>query len=131
MSRRQNWTDDEEAVLSHFFKAGLSDEGLSKLLGRDMNAIRAKRQKLGLRIYPKKVKTDLSKLLPAQITTPISPPKHADNLPDVGVQMKHLLDDHHIEQAILQDILVQLRDMNSLFRRLEKVTPNEPTKPEK
>jgi len=128
MSRRTNWTDEEEVVLTHFFKSGLSDEELSKLLGRDTNAIRAKRQKLGLRIHPRKIKVDIPM---KEITTPISPPKHADNLPDVGVQMKHLLDDHHIEQAILQDILVQLRDMNSLFRRLEKVTPNESTKPEK
>lgn len=128
MSRRTNWTDEEEVVLTHFFKGGLSDEELSKLLGRDANAIRAKRQKLGLRIHPRKIEVDIPM---KQTTTPISPPKHADNLPDVGVQMKHLLDDHHIEQAILQDILVQLRDMNSLFRRLEKVTPNESTKPEK
>jgi len=128
MFRRTNWTDEEEVVLTHFFKSSLSDEGLSKLLGRDTNAVRAERQKLGLRIHPRKIKVDIPM---KEITTPISPPKHADNLPDVGMQMKHLLDDHHIEQAILQDILVQLRDMNSLFRRLEKVTPNESTKPEK
>ena len=128
MPRRTNWTDEEEVVLTYFFKSGLSDEELSKLLDRDTNAIRVKRQKLGLRILPRKIKVDIPM---KEITTPISPPKHADNLPDVGVQMKHLLDDHHIEQAILQDILVQLRDMNSLFRRLEKVTPNESTKPEK
>jgi hypothetical protein len=128
---RMYWSDEEEKVMSYLFNSGKTDDEIAVLLNRAAQSIRAKRQKLGLRIYPKKVKTDLSKLLPAQITTPISPPKHADNLPDVGVQMKHLLDDHHIEQAILQDILVQLRDMNSLFRRLEKVTPNESTKPEK
>lgn len=95
------WSDEEEQVMSFLFKNGKTDEEIATLLNRNPQSIRAKRQKLGLRIYAKKIKIEH----PAQITTPIAPPKRADNLPDVGDSLVAIINEMELLRGLMIDIL--------------------------
>jgi hypothetical protein len=104
--KKIHWEKAEEETMSYLFSIGKSDDDIGVILNRESNSIRAKRQKLGLRIHPRKPKT--VQLAMPVVTEPIKPPKHSDNLPDVGDYLPAILN----EIALLRETVVDLIRVN-------------------
>lgn len=95
---KQHWSKEEESAMVYLFSTGKTDEEIAVILSREPNSIRAKRQKLGLRLFPKK----------PTVTQPIVQPKHADNLPDVGDCLVAILN----EMALLKGLMIDILHVN-------------------
>jgi hypothetical protein len=100
-----HWEKAEEEAMSYLFSIGKTDEEMGVILNREANSIRAKRQKLGLRLHPRKPQVQIPE---KGITEPIKPPKHADNLPDVCEYLPAILN----EIALLRETVVDLIRVN-------------------
>jgi hypothetical protein len=99
--KKIHWEEAEEDTMAYLFSIGKSDDEIGVILNREANSIRAKRQKLGLRVHPRRVQIELSK----ETTLPISKPKHADNLPDVGDSLVAIINEIELLRGLMTDIL--------------------------
>lgn len=116
MSERKTWEKGEAEAMTYFFDIGKNDVEIGAILGRPPHSICAKRQKLGLRVKPKKPQIELTA---KEVKSNISPQKHADNLPDIGVQMTQILFENSVEREILKEILTTLKETLALFRKID------------
>lgn len=105
---KQHWSKEEESAMAFLFSTGKTDEEIAVILNREPNSIRAKRQKLGLRLFPKK----------PLVTQPITPPRHADNLPDVGDTLVAIINEIELLRGLMTDILhvnqTTMKDVDAL-----------------
>jgi hypothetical protein len=99
------WTKDEESILRYLYTTGKKDSEIANVLvTRDEAGIRKHRQTMGLWISgPHLKKKKVEKL---------SPPKHADNLPDIGEQLAKII-------TLLQDVCINQKETYAMFKRLE------------
>ncbi len=110
MSRGPSWTADEETILRYLFRQGKTDEEIAKVLvTRSEQAISSHRKESGLVYQRAHIPTVPA---PKKVVATVSPPKRADNFPDVGEILVNVVD-------VLREIRIIQKEQLELFRRLD------------